>query len=86
MDEEALRALLTELVRRQIIPLEAVEHAADDCEVSGSEQAAHELRCLILRADSSRPSDWVKAKSDKRANERRSRLHQIDGGKIQDLR
>lgn len=84
MDGDAIRQLLVELVRAQVVPAEMIERAAIEAEAEGKDQAAHELRCLILRANATRTSEWLKAKSDKRANERRSRLAKIDGGKSAD--
>lgn len=81
MDDDALRTLLVELLRREAIPLEAVENAAEDCDAAGNEQAAHELRCLLVRSKCSRPSEWVRSRSDKRAEERRALIRPIDGGK-----
>ena len=82
MNDEALRALLVELLRRGAIPAEAVEDAAEDCDAAGQDQAAHELRCLVVRSECSRPSEWVKAQADRRAAERRTMIRPIDGGKI----
>ena len=74
MDETALTALLTQLIRNGIIDEGTVHDAADECEASDQPMAAHQLRCLIVEADAQPATERHRAAV-------RATLTPIDGGK-----
>ena len=73
MEEDAIVALLTQMIRNGIIDDDTVMDAAEETEAAGKPMAAHQLRCLLVGASA------VPASERKRAAAR-ARLTAIDGG------
>lgn len=81
MAPDAIRLLIIEMVRAGLVTDAVVNSAADEAEAQGKPEVAHDLRCLILRADETPAADWQREQADRRASERRARLTTVDGGK-----
>lgn len=73
MDETAIVALLTQMVRNGVIDEATVLGAAAECEAEGARDAAHQIRCLLVEAGATPATERVRA-------DRLSRLTSIDGG------
>jgi len=73
MEETAIVALLTQMIRNGIVDEDTILDAADECEADGQPMAAHQLRCLIVEAGATPATERQKAA-------RRARLTSIDGG------
>lgn len=74
MDDEAVAALLTEMLRAGALDPAIVQAAADRCEREGHDMAAHRLRCLELEANATPEGEWS-------AQRARARLRVVsDGG------
>ena len=73
MEEDAIVALLTQMIRNGIIDDDTVMDAVEETEAAGKPMAAHQLRCLLFGAGA------VPAMERKRAAAR-ARLTAIDGG------
>jgi hypothetical protein len=74
MEETAIVALLTQMIRNGIIDDDTIHDAADECEASDQPMAAHQLRCLIVEANSAPAVERHRAAV-------RASLTPIDGGK-----
>lgn len=72
--ERMLKALLIQMLRSDAMDPDDITEAADALADAGDEEAAHELRCMIVEAVAPSPSDW-------QADKARSRFRSIDGGK-----
>ncbi|MBH0112711.1 hypothetical protein I5E68_07070 [Novosphingobium sp. YJ-S2-02] len=75
--ERMLRAFLIQMMRSEAIDPEDINAAADQLESDGDDEAAHQMRCLILDAAAPSMSEWT-------ADRARARFHTIDGGKSDD--
>lgn len=75
--ERMLRAFLTQMIRTEAVDPDDILDAADQLDRQGDEEAAHALRCLIVKAAAPEPSDW-------NADRARGRFRTIDGGKSND--
>lgn len=74
MDDEAMAALMTEMLRAGVIGSNVVDAAADRCEREGNAMSAHRLRCLVVEAEATTESEWT-------ARRARSRMRLVpDGG------
>jgi hypothetical protein len=73
MDEDAIVALFTTLVRAGAIDDDLIREAADDCDAAEKPMAAHQLRCILLSAMSPSPVERAEAM-------RRSGIRVIEGG------
>lgn len=73
MEEAAIVALLTQMIRNGIIDDDTVHDTADECDASGKAMAAHQLRCLLVEADATPATERKKAAV-------RASLTAIDGG------
>lgn len=73
MEETALVALLTQMVRNGLIDVDTIHDAADECEARGQEMPAHQLRCLIVEAS-------VTPATERQKEQRRAAMRVIDGG------
>lgn len=69
--ERMLRALLVQLIRTEAVDPDDIDAAADALASEGDDEAAHEMRCLIVEASAPAPSDWE-------ADRRRARFHVVD--------
>lgn len=67
-----LTAFLAHMVRTGALDDDDVIEVADGLEASGDEEAAHAMRCIILKAHETPQSEWE-------ADRRRNRFHVIDG-------
>lgn len=73
MEEDAIVALFTQMIRSGIIDDDTVMDAVEDMEAAGKPMAAHQLRCLLIEAAA--PSQV-----ERRRTAMRARLKPIDGG------
>lgn len=73
MEEDAIVALLTQMVRNGIIDDDTVMDAVEEAEAAGKPTAAHQLRCLLIEASATPATERKKAAV-------RASLTAIDGG------
>jgi len=73
MEEDAIVALFTLMIRNGIIDDDTVIDAVEDMEAVGKPMAAHQLRCLLIEAAA--PSH-----AERRQLAVRASLKAIDGG------
>lgn len=73
MDEDAIVALFTTLVRSGAIDEDLIHEAAADCDAADKPMAAHQLRCLLISAAGPSPVERVE-------RARRSTMRVIEGG------
>lgn len=73
MEEDAIVALLTQMIRNGIIDDDTVMDAVEESEAAGKPVAAHQLRCLLVGADAT-PA------TERKRSAARARLTAIDGG------
>ena len=74
MEEAAIVALLTTMIRNGLIDDGTILDAAEECEANGQPMAAHQIRCLIIEAGAEPATERNRAAA-------RARLTPIDGGK-----
>lgn len=72
ISERMLGAFLIQMMRTGAVDPDDIAEAAESLDAKGDEDAAHAMRCLILRAHETPHSDWE-------AERRRNRFHVIDG-------
>lgn len=70
-------ALITQMIRSNMIPVNDIIEAADTLDEDGDEDAARVMRAMILQAQAPSEAEW-------QAERRRNRFHAIDGGKSED--
>jgi len=77
VSERIVGALITQMIRSQVVSTNDVMAAADALEDDGDDDAARVMRAMILRAHAPSQSEWE-------ADRRRNRFHVHDGGKSDD--
>lgn len=77
--ERMLTAFLEQMIRTEAVDPDDISEAADRLDLAGDEEAAHALRCIIVKAAAPDQSEWE-------AERARARFHVIDGngGKSED--
>lgn len=73
MEQDAVVALLTTMVRAGVIDEDLIHEAAADCDATGKEMAAHHLRCLLVSAAGPSPAERAERM-------RRPSMRVIEGG------
>lgn len=72
VSERVVMALITQMIRSNIVPTNDVMAAADALEEDGDEEAARVMRATILYAHAPSQSEWE-------AERARARFHVIEG-------
>jgi hypothetical protein len=71
ISERMLGAFLIQMMRTGAVDETDIAEAAEALDAKGDEDAAHAMRCLILRANETPDSEW-------QAQQRRDRFRVID--------
>lgn len=79
LSQRMLTAFLVQMIRAEAVDPDDIIEAADNLEKAGDEEAAHAMRCLILRANETPASEW---EAEQRRN--RFRVVEPEGYKPQD--
>lgn len=74
VSERIVAALLTQMIRSHMIPVNDVIAAADELDEGGDETAARVMRAMILEAQAPTHAEWE-------VERRRNRFETIKGGK-----
>ena len=77
VSERVVMALVTQMIRSNLVSTNDIMAAADALEEDGDEDAARVMRATILYAHAPSQSEWE-------ADRARRRFHTIDGGKSED--